>query len=127
MMQNRISHSLKKMHGPRLKSRLSAATLASYVARAVRNSRMGLGWTQADLASRLETSFSRSVPQSYVSQLEQGVRPISLDRLESIATALNVSASKLLQRAERLRKLDHLPPAEVLKKAKEKANRVVRL
>ena len=51
--------------------------------------------TQAELAETL------GVNQSYVSQIEKGVRPVSVAALESIADVLDCSVDRLLGRDEK--------------------------
>lgn len=51
--------------------------------------------TQTELAETL------GVNQSYVSQIEKGVRPVSVAVLESIADVLGCSVDKLLGRDEK--------------------------
>ncbi|QQZ64487.1 helix-turn-helix transcriptional regulator (plasmid) [Paenibacillus sonchi] len=59
----------------------------------IRLHRKMAGWTQEQLAERVGTSFS------YIGALERGERNMTVDTLESIASALQIDFFDLLQPA----------------------------
>lgn len=63
---------------------------------ALRVARLYWGYTQSDMASRLEVS------QSVVSEIESASKSVSMDMLEKYAGALEVKMSNLLFFAEEL-------------------------
>jgi len=62
----------------------------------IRQSRRSLGITQEELAGRA------GLHRSYVADVERGARNISIDVIERVAEALNVSISDLFARAAEL-------------------------
>lgn len=69
---------------------------------ALRLARLYWGYTQKELSEIL------NVPQSTVSEIEKGRKPVSMKTLEKYSNALNIRMSKLLFFAEELK--DSLPP-----------------
>lgn len=69
--------------------------------------RFDRGWTQTDLAARC------GFCQSYISQLERGLKPSALAHVEQLAHALGVEAETLLGRHEVVRAADPYPPSVV--------------
>lgn len=63
---------------------------------ALRLLRLYCGYSQSELAERLHVS------QSMISEIERGLRPVSLDLVESYSRALDVRPSQLLFFAEEL-------------------------
>jgi transcriptional regulator with XRE-family HTH domain len=63
-------------------------------ARAVRELRTERGWSQEELADRA------GLHRTYVSGVERGLRNVSLDNIEKVATALDVRVSHLFATAE---------------------------
>ena len=57
---------------------------------AIRAARLRLKLHQAELGARSGTD------QSYISKIERGLRPMNLDTLRRIATALETTPAKLL-------------------------------
>ena len=62
------------------------------IGKKVRQDRLRLGWTQEELAEKLDMSAS------YVSQIERGVRAVSLETLECLGQALGVKSADFLQK-----------------------------
>lgn len=58
--------------------------------RRIRKRRTELGWTQGDLAERIESSVS------FVGHLERGSRKASLDTLVALSNAMGISMDELL-------------------------------
>jgi len=76
--------------------------LGEHVAAVVRNCRLDLKLTQGQLAKRLAGTLPEgTVSQSYVSQIENQQRPISLHLLSVLALALETTASSIVSRAEK--------------------------
>jgi transcriptional regulator with XRE-family HTH domain len=69
--------------------------LKTLLGMAIKTQRASLGISQEELAYR--AGFHRT----YVSDLERGVRNPSLDSIQKLARALELSVSKLFERAER--------------------------
>jgi len=72
-------------------------TLRAALADVIRRARKGRELSQEELAWR------SGLHRTYISMLERAQRSVTIDSLESIATALGSSPSALLARAERLR------------------------
>lgn len=72
--------------------RRPAKKLRDTLARNVRQMRMERNWSQEDLSG--ESGLS----QTYLSQIESGMRSVSLDALDQLARAFSVSADQLLRR-----------------------------
>ena len=72
-------------------------TLRSKLGRAVRRLRRGAGYSQESFADRC------GVHRTYMGSVERGETNISLDNLERIARALNMTAGQLLVEAEKER------------------------
>lgn len=70
---------------PRLRHRFGVA---------LRDARLAAGFSQEELADRA------GLHVSYVSQLERGLKSPSLDALASLASAMKMRASALVERAE---------------------------
>jgi transcriptional regulator with XRE-family HTH domain len=64
--------------------------LMERIGRNVKRTRLGLGWTQQQLADRVGTS------RIYVAQIEAAAKEISLDMLGRLAKALRVKPGALL-------------------------------
>jgi transcriptional regulator with XRE-family HTH domain len=69
---------------------MAAKTFGARLGARLRARREGLGWSQAELAERIDISAN------YVSVLERGLKLPTLDTLVALAQALNVPASELL-------------------------------
>lgn len=65
-------------------------TLIETFGRNVRQTRKSRGWTQEQLA------FEAGVKRAYLSEIENGQRNVSLDVVEKLATALDVSPDSLM-------------------------------
>lgn len=65
-------------------------TLIETFGRNVRQTRKSKGWTQEQLA------FEAGVKRAYLSEIENGQRNVSLDVVEKLATALDVSPDRLM-------------------------------
>lgn len=65
-------------------------TLIETFGRNVRQARKDKGWTQEQLA------FEAGVKRAYLSEIENGQRNVSLDVVEKLATALDVSPDSLM-------------------------------
>ena len=77
---------------------------------AVRQSRESRGWSQEQLAAHSDLN------RSYVGEIERGQVAPSLITLHKLATALEISATGLLERTERidsLRRTQHLQLAAI--------------
>ena len=57
----------------------------------MKDRRRELGWSQEQLA------FECGLHRTYVSGIERGIRNVSIDNIELIASALGVAASELLK------------------------------
>ncbi|MFA5937800.1 MAG: helix-turn-helix transcriptional regulator [Sinimarinibacterium sp.] len=57
----------------------------------VRRMRQSKGWSQEELCAR------SGVSQSYVSQVESGLRSVSIDVIDQLASALDVTPDQLLK------------------------------
>lgn len=68
--------------------------LRSGFASAVRSERSRKGWSQEDLAERA------GLHRTYISDVERGLRNVSIDNIGRIAAALDVQPSTLLAEAE---------------------------
>ena len=68
-------------------------TLIETFGRNVRQARKDKGWTQEQLA------FEAGVKRAYLSEIENGQRNVSLDVVEKLAKALEVSANLLMASA----------------------------
>lgn len=77
--------------------RTPAVSLLSALGEAIRERRRALGLTQAQLAA------GSGVSLRFLGQLEGGVGNISVERLESVSTALSVPLSRLFAQAEAAR------------------------
>lgn len=75
-------------------------TLRAALADIIRRTRKGRELSQEELAWR------SGLHRTYISMIERAQRSVTIDSLESIAAALDSSASALLSRAERLRQRD---------------------
>jgi transcriptional regulator with XRE-family HTH domain len=62
----------------------------------VRHLRQSHGWTQQDLARKLE-SVGFSLHQSAIARIEAGTRPVRLNEAVALTTVLSVDLSKLLR------------------------------
>jgi putative transcriptional regulator len=69
---------------------MAAKTFGARLGARLRARREGLGWSQAELAERIDISAN------YVSVLERGLKLPTLDTLVTLAQALSVPASELL-------------------------------
>jgi len=56
----------------------------------IRERRKALGWSQEQLA------FESGLHRTYISGIERGLRNVSIDNIELIASALETSAANLL-------------------------------
>ena len=65
-------------------------TLIETFGRNVRQARKDKGWTQEQLA------FEAGVKRAYLSEVENGQRNVSLDMVEKLAKALDVSPDMLM-------------------------------
>ena len=65
-------------------------TLIEIFGRNVRQARKDKGWTQEQLA------FEAGVKRAYLSEVENGQRNVSLDVVEKLAKALDVSSDVLM-------------------------------
>ncbi len=72
------------------------SSLEKAFGQAMRERRRELGISQEEL------SFRANVHRTYISQLERGIKSPSLKVIELIAQALNMSGSRLVERAENL-------------------------
>jgi transcriptional regulator with XRE-family HTH domain len=72
-------------------------SLSPWLGIAIREHRQASGLSQEELAERAE------LHRTYISQVERATRNISVDALSGLADALEIRASRLLQRAEHLR------------------------
>ncbi|MBU2574373.1 MAG: helix-turn-helix domain-containing protein [Elusimicrobia bacterium] len=59
--------------------------------RAVKNFRLGLGWSQEELGERAD------LHPSYIGQIERGTKKFSLLTLQKLSAALKVETTNLLQ------------------------------
>jgi transcriptional regulator with XRE-family HTH domain len=75
----------------------SMTALRSKLGKAVRRLRRGAGYSQESFADRC------GVHRTYMGSVERGETNISLDNLERIAKALNMTAGQLLAEAEKER------------------------
>jgi len=66
-------------------------TFVHRLARNVKRLRMARGWTQQELADRI------NVRRPYITQIEGATRGVSLEVLEQLAKAFRVKASALLE------------------------------
>lgn len=66
--------------------------IAKAIGQRIRNYRTNLGWSQEKLADRC------GCHPTYIGQLERGEKNATLESVEKIAAALNVSLSKLLEK-----------------------------
>lgn len=66
--------------------------------RFMRNRRIGLRWSQAELARRLEAAGLDGFNQTNVSRLEQGERPLRLNEARVIAEVLDSELQALADR-----------------------------
>jgi transcriptional regulator with XRE-family HTH domain len=66
------------------------------VTRRVKEARRSAGWTQADLAARLEELGHGQIGQAAVARLENGKRAVRIDELFALGVALGVSPVHLL-------------------------------
>jgi transcriptional regulator with XRE-family HTH domain len=62
--------------------------------KAVRNRRNELNISQEDFAERAR------LHRTYISDIERGMRNVSLENMEKLAKALNLSLSELIQRVD---------------------------
>lgn len=60
----------------------------------MKDRRRELGWSQEQLA------FECGLHRTYVSGIERGIRNVSIDNIEVIASALGVAAFELLRASE---------------------------
>lgn len=63
------------------------------IGKKVRQERLRTGWTQEELAEKLDMSAS------FVSQIERGVRTVSIETLECLGQALGVKSADFLQKS----------------------------
>ncbi len=70
------------------------SNLRTGFASAVRSERSRRGWSQEDLAERA------GLHRTYISEVERGLRNLSLDNIGRIANALEVTPSALFAAAE---------------------------
>lgn len=73
-------------------------TLLECLGNAIVARRYSLSYSQQDLAQRA------GVNRSYLSDVERGLRNITLSTLENIAQALNMTPSELLLSADQMRR-----------------------
>lgn len=71
---------------------MNTGELLLKIGKKVRLERVRLGWTQEELAEKLEMSAS------FVSQIERGVRSVSIETLESLGQVLGVNSADFLQK-----------------------------
>src|SRR5438093_11764870 len=67
--------------------------LKSFFGRTVRETRLGLGMSQEELAERA------GLHRTYISDVERGARNLSLESIDKLATALEISISALFATA----------------------------
>ena len=72
-------------------------SLSRWLGVAIRERRQGQRLSQEELGARAD------LHRTYISMVERATRNISVDALDSVAEALGVRPSQLLQQAERLR------------------------
>lgn len=71
---------------------MNTGELLVKIGKKVRHERLRLGWTQEELAEKLDMSAS------FVSQIERGVRSVSIETLECLGQVLGVDSANLLQK-----------------------------
>ena len=71
---------------------MNTVELLVKIGKKVRHERLRLGWTQEELAEKLDMSAS------FVSQIERGVRSVSIETLECLGQVLGVDSANLLQK-----------------------------
>lgn len=71
--------------------RRPAVKLRKLLGSNVRRVRLEMGWSQEELAARARLS------QSYLSQLESGLRSVSIDTIDQVARALSIGPDVLLR------------------------------
>lgn len=76
------------------------------IGRKVRLERLRLGWTQEELAEKLEMSAS------FVSQIERGVRSVSIETLECLGQVLGVNSADFLQKDHGTKQHSHAQTIE---------------
>ena len=85
---------------------MNTGELLAKIGKKVRNERLRLNWTQEELAEKLDMSAS------FVSQIERGVRSVSIETLERLSQALGVSSADLLKKDSDSRKVSETQTAE---------------
>lgn len=71
---------------------MNTGELLVKIGKKVRLERLRLGWTQEELAEKLDMSAS------FVSQIERGVRSVSIETLECLGRVLGVNSADFLQK-----------------------------
>ncbi len=76
-------------------SSMHAGNYRIVIGRVVRKERLKRGWTQEELAEKIDTH------PSFVGQLERGLKAASLDTLKRLSTTFGIKPADLLKDAER--------------------------
>ena len=71
---------------------MNTGELLIKIGKKVRHERLRLGWTQEELAEKLDMSAS------FVSQIERGARSVSIETLECLGRVLGVNSADFLQK-----------------------------